>query len=102
MKSTEPGRTCLPIMSAILRQLQALWSKEATDFNCIMLWAACCTAFFGFFWMGEISAPASRKYDSNQHLSITEIAVDNGSSPTTPEEDKDISVQQSGCLSGED
>ena len=41
----------LPITPDILRQLKALWTGQATDFNIIMLWAACCTAFFGFFRM---------------------------------------------------
>ena len=47
----------LPITPDILRQLKALWTGQATDFNIIMLWAACCTAFFGFFRMGELTSP---------------------------------------------
>ena len=82
VKSSEPGRTRLPITPAILRQLRALWSKDATEFNWIMLWAACCTAFFGFCRMGEITAPTTGSYDISQHLTITDIAVDNGSDPS--------------------
>ena len=47
----------LPITPDILRQLKALWTGQATDFNIIMLWAACCTIFFGFFRMGELTSP---------------------------------------------
>jgi hypothetical protein len=47
-----------------------------------MLWAACCTAFFGFFRMGEITAPSAQTYDSNSHLTVSDVAVDDNSNPT--------------------
>ena len=53
-KSNEQGRTCLPIMPAILRQLRALWSMNETSFDYIMQWAACCVAFFGFSGWGRL------------------------------------------------
>ena len=45
------GRVYLTITLSILRQTKALWSKQAHDFDIVMLWTACCTAFFGFFRM---------------------------------------------------
>ena len=65
-----------------MRQLRALWSAKATDFDHIMLWAACCTAFFGFFRMGEITTQASDSFDASRQLMIADMAVDNEDAPT--------------------
>ena len=46
-----------------------------------MLLAACCTAFFGFFHMGEISIPTSESFDPQRHLGFEDLAVDSVSSP---------------------
>lgn len=43
-----------------------------------MLWAACCTAFLGFF---EITAPSSAGYDPHQHLSFQDVAADSLQAP---------------------
>ena len=56
-KSLQAERTRLPMTPGILRQLRALWSAKATDFDHIMLWAACCTAFFSGW---ERSQPKGR------------------------------------------
>lgn len=49
----------LPITPVILCQIKALWSREASDYGTIMLWAACCTAFFGLFRSGEVTSPTT-------------------------------------------
>ena len=46
-----------------------------------MYWAVCCTAFFGFFRLGEILLPSGSTYDSNIHLSVGDVAVDNVEDP---------------------
>ena len=56
VRSEEPNsKSRLPITLSILRQLQVLWSREAADYDVSMTWAACCTAFFSFFRIGEIT-----------------------------------------------
>ena len=47
-----------------------------------MMWAACCTAFFGFLRSSEMTVPSQDTYDPTIHLSIKDVAVDNKSSPT--------------------
>ena len=47
-----------------------------------MLWAACCTAFFGFLRVGEITAPNLDEYDSSVHLSLKDVALDSRTAPT--------------------
>ena len=81
LKSSEPGRTRLPITPGILRQLRALWSCRASEVDYIMIWAACCTAFFGFFRMGEITAPSPYSFNQDSQLTIADVAVDDSSNP---------------------
>ena len=78
----KPSHPRLPITPAILRQIRALWAPKSQDFNYIMLWAVACTCFFGFFRLGELLVPTGQRFDSQQHLSILDLAVDNPVNPT--------------------
>ena len=74
-------RQKLPITPSILRQLKSLWKPHATEYKFIMLWAVCCTCFFGFFRSGEITTSTSH-YDPSIHLSIQDIALDSRHHPS--------------------
>ena len=71
----------LPITPAILRRIRASWASRAEEFDIVMLWAACCTAFFGFFRAGEITIPSRGSYDPQQHLSFRDVATDSFQAP---------------------
>jgi len=60
--------TCLPITPELLLKLRKVWQKDASRFDIIMLWAACTTCFFGFFWAGEITTPSARTFSLSDHL----------------------------------
>ena len=47
-----------------------------------MLWAACCTCFFGFLRSGEITVPSAGEYDPGAHLSYGDVTLDSRESPT--------------------
>ena len=47
-----------------------------------MIWAACCTAFFGFMRCGEFTSPSHSAYDPTVHLSFSDVAVDSKTCPT--------------------
>ena len=79
--SSRRTRSRLPIIPCILRQIKALWSREAICYDTIMLWAACCMAFFGFFRMGEITCSTSDGRSSEHCVSVADIAVDNTQEP---------------------
>ena len=68
-KGTSRPATRLPITPDMLRLLRKQWEKESQDPNCIMLWAACCTCFFGFLRSGKITVPSMAEYDADYHLS---------------------------------
>lgn len=38
----------LPVTQNIMEKMQAVLSSQRKDHNSVMLWAACCMAFFGF------------------------------------------------------
>ena len=75
-------RVWLPITPHILRQIRQQWSGKAEDPDVIMLWAACCLTYFGFFRMGEIAVPDDTPYDPAVHLSPGDIAVDSRLHPS--------------------
>lgn len=47
-----------------------------------MLWAACCTGFFGFMRCGEFLLPDSTTFDASPHLAVADVAVDSHQIPT--------------------
>ena len=65
----------------ILRQIKALWSREADDYDMIMLWAACCTAD-NFFRMGEVTSPTTDDRSLGHCVSVVDVAVDNAHNPS--------------------
>ena len=78
-KSGEVARPSrLPITPTVLRQLRSYWSTEVQSYDLALVWAICCTAFFGFFRLGELieQSPTGPK-----GLSIADIAVDDVSNP---------------------
>ena len=76
------SRERLPISPSILRKIKAVWEASASDSDIVMLWAACCVAFFGFLRVGEMTVPSNDSYDASMHLSLGDIAVDNPASST--------------------
>jgi len=59
----------------IMQQIKNALVKEPPSYN-IMLWAACCLAFFGFLRVGELTILAKGSYNKSSHLSLFDIAVD--------------------------
>ena len=72
----------LPITPAILRLLRSFWEADKCNRDNVMLWAACCTCFFGFLRSGEITVPSLKLYDPGYHLSGGDVRLDRVSQPT--------------------
>ena len=51
-------------------------------YNTVLLWPACCMAFFGFLRCGEFTVPSQTDYDPDTHLSLTDIALDDKAEPS--------------------
>ena len=80
-KSTGSSKP-LPITPTILRRLRSELDKEPSKWDNIMLWAACCTCFFGFLRSGEVTIPSQKDYDSSARLSYGDVMFDSRHNPT--------------------
>ena len=67
----------LPITLHILRAIHGVWSTPHISYNHVMLWAACCTGFFGFLRAGEVHMPSS-EYPP---LTPSDISIDSRENP---------------------
>ncbi len=76
-------RVRLPITPPLLRKMKEVWNGQAEDSDIVMLWAACCLAFFGFLRAGELIIPDDSSFDPSVHLCWGDLAVDNPVDPAT-------------------
>ena len=77
-----PLPTRMPITIDIMVKIKVTLLRCPSKYDNVLLWAACCLAFFGFLRCGEFTVPSQNEYDPTAHLSLEDIAVDNKSSPT--------------------
>ena len=70
------------MIPSILRKMRVVLERERSNFDNIMLWAACCTCFFGFLRSGEIVVPTATSYNPAAHLSFGDVTVDRMDVPT--------------------
>ena len=70
----------LPMTAPLLRQIKTELERSAHP-NRVVIWAVCCTAFFGFFRLGELLLSAPSSFNARVHLAWGDVAVDN---PRTP------------------
>ena len=90
-KETAPRRSRFPITMEIMGKIKHVLLLQPTEPDNIMLWAACCIAFFGFLRCGEFTVPSQIAYDPEAHLSLSDVAVDNIQSPSVVQ----ITIKQS-------
>ena len=75
------SRPRLPVTPQILRVIRR--SLEANPgFDSTMLWAACCTAFFGFLRCSEFSTASTTEFNSKADLLASDVAVDSHHKPS--------------------
>ena len=65
----------------LLALLYQSWSRPLVSHDAAMLWAACCTDFFGFLRSGEFTTP-SLHGGADPGLSVTDVSVDSFSNPS--------------------
>ena len=77
-----PTMARLPITPALLEKLRRSWNQDPANLRHVMLWAACCVAFFVFLRSGELTVAESGEFVPGQHLTIGDVKVDNTEKPT--------------------
>ena len=78
-----PRSPRLPITPGILGLLLETWSRATEDsrHDSVMLWAACCTGFFGFLRAGEFTCSSWQAFHTDM-LSPRDVSVDSHDQPT--------------------
>ena len=75
-----PSRIRLPITAPVLDQMRRALDHSAHP-NKVVLWAISCTAFFGFFRLGELLPETAKSFRPAADLAWGDIAVDNPANP---------------------
>ena len=66
----------LPITLQLLQNIYTYLSQQPHRYNNILMWAACCLAFFGFVRVSKFTTPSDTHYDKDCYLSIDDISID--------------------------
>ena len=78
---SHPQRACLPITLQIMQSINYLLTNQPHSYANILIWAACCLAFFGFLQVSEFTIPSNTSYDKECHLSPADISIDDCNNP---------------------
>ena len=81
-KKPKSGDVRLPITPYILKAIKTSLNRDPYNHDNIMLWAACCLAFFAFLRSGELTVPTITTFDPSWHLTPQDVMVDSKTEPT--------------------
>ena len=82
-KSLITSRTRLPITLDIMADISKRLNDSPHNHDNIMLWAACCLAFFGFLRCSEFTVPSQSDFCPATHLTLQDLVIDSRTNPTT-------------------
>ena len=75
------ARHRLPITVSLMTRIKLHLAQDPSSHPNRMLWAACCTGFFGFLRCSEFLLPDQGLFNPACHLSITDIELRQSASP---------------------
>ena len=73
--SSGPQMIRLPITPSIMRRIKQALSTQSKKYHNLLIWAACCTGFFGFLRCGEFLVPDGTEFNQATHLSLEVISL---------------------------
>ena len=79
---TYTPRERLPITFPIMARLHAVLLKNTNNYRDVMIWAACCLAYFGLLRVSEFTTSSPNHFDPSKDLLLSDIALDNRESPS--------------------
>ena len=56
-------------------------TKTPLHIDDLIIWAACCIAFFGWLRVSKFTTPTQSHFNPSNHLSLSDIALDSRTSP---------------------
>ena len=65
-----------------MHNIKETLAQSPMEYQNIMMWVACCVAFFGCLYCGEFTVPSQSNYDPAIHLSHHDVLVDSKASPS--------------------
>ena len=69
------ARQRLPITISLMRRIKAYLAQSPLSFNNRMIWAACCTGFFGFLRCAEFLVPDNASFDPSRHPTVGDVQL---------------------------
>lgn len=72
-RSGKPARVRLLITASLMHSIKGPLVLQPQDYNSVMVWAVCCTGFFGFLWRGEFLIPDDVHLNPDIHLALDDI-----------------------------
>ena len=69
---------CLPITGTLMHRIKTALTQNSISHWPIMVWAACCTGFFGFLRCSELLVPDGTMFNSRLHLSVANLEFTRG------------------------
>ena len=81
LRGTTTKRIRLPITAQVLAKIRQALSNSS-NLERLVLWAIACTAFFGFFRLGELLPESANAFNASTDLAWGDVAVDSHLAPT--------------------
>jgi len=75
-------RERLPITFSIMKGLHTVFSTQWNDYRNVMIWAACCLAYFGLLRVSEFTTASPDSFSQSTNLLSSDVALDSRASPT--------------------
>ena len=72
-------RIRLPITASIMRRIKTQLAGDPSAYVNRLIWAACCTGFFGFLRCGEFLVPDGTPFHPSFHLCLSDLTLDQSS-----------------------
>lgn len=77
---SKPPRIRQPITFEIMEGIQSVLLKQPHGYYNLMMWAACCIAFFGLLRVSEFTTSSVTQFNPSKDLSLSDIALDSRAS----------------------
>jgi len=72
----------MPINFSIMKGLHTIFSTQWNYYRDVMIWAACCLAYFGLLTVSEFTTASPDSFNQSTDLLLSDVALDSRASAT--------------------